>query len=96
MPDMMKTVRWQRSVLLLTHIVLVVVSIAALYLLREVFIPLALAIFFSFLLYPFFKFLQRRGVPRKLAVAIIRLHCETADAAAQPMPISIQFVTGQI
>ncbi|MFT3879654.1 MAG: AI-2E family transporter [Gemmatales bacterium] len=73
MPDMMKTVRWQRSVLLLTHIVLVVVALAALYLLREVFLPLALAIFFSFLLYPLFKFLQKRGVPRKLAVVTVVL-----------------------
>lgn len=73
MPDMLKTLRWQRSVLLLTHIVLVVVALAALFLLREVFIPLALAIFFSFLLYPFFKFLQKRGVPRKLAVVTVVL-----------------------
>lgn len=69
----MKTVRWQRSVLLLTHIVLVVVALAAMYLLRDVFIPLALAIFFSFLLYPFYNFLQRLGVPRKLAVVTVVL-----------------------
>lgn len=68
MSDMMKTIRWQRSVLMLTHVVLVVVTLAALYFLRDVFIPLALAIFFSFLLFPFFKFLHRCGVPRKLAV----------------------------
>lgn len=73
MTDMLKTVRWQRSVLLLTHIVLVVVALAALYFLRDVFIPLSLAIFFSFLLYPFFRFLQRCGVPRKLAVITVVL-----------------------
>lgn len=73
MSDILKTVRWQRSVFMLTHIVLVVVSLAALYFLRDVFIPLALAIYFSFLLFPFFKFLQRRGVPRKLAVVTVVL-----------------------
>jgi len=71
MTNLLKTARWQRSVLLLTHIVLVVVALSALYFLRDVFIPLALAIFFSFLLFPFFKFLQRRGMPRQLAVVTV-------------------------
>ena len=44
MSDMLKTVRWQRSVFMLTHIVLVVVSLAALYFLRDVFVPLALGL----------------------------------------------------
>ncbi len=71
MADTSKTAYWQRSVLLLTHIVLVVSVLCALYFLRDVFIPLALAIFFSFLLYPLVKVLQRQGVPRKFAVVVV-------------------------
>jgi len=73
MSVLLKTGRWERSVLMLTHIILVVVALAALYLLRDVFIPLALAIFFSFLLFPFFKTLLHHGVPRKLAVVTVVL-----------------------
>jgi predicted PurR-regulated permease PerM len=65
------TAKWQRSILLLTHTVLIMVTIAALYILKDVFIPLALAIFFSFLLYPLVKGLQRRGIPRKFAVVVV-------------------------
>lgn len=66
-------VHWQRSVVTLTNTVLVVITLAALYFVREVFIPLALALFFAFLLYPPVRWLQRHRVPRHVAVITVVL-----------------------
>jgi predicted PurR-regulated permease PerM len=71
MSEISKTAHWQRSVVMLTHILLVVTVLCALYFMQDVFIPLALAIFFSFLLYPLVKILQRQGIPRNVAVIAV-------------------------
>ena len=49
----------------------VLLAIAVLYLAREIFIPLALAFLFGFLLSPLVKFLERWGIRRSLAVALV-------------------------
>lgn len=45
--------------------------IAALYLGREVFVPVALAILFSFVLSPLVKLLQKLRLPRSIAVIAV-------------------------
>jgi predicted PurR-regulated permease PerM len=45
--------------------------IAALYVGREVFVPVALAILLSFVLAPLIRLVQRAGVPRAIAVVIV-------------------------
>lgn len=62
---------WQSSVITLTNTVLTISVLAALYFLREVFIPLALAIFFAFVFNPVFRQLQRWRIPKQLAVVIV-------------------------
>lgn len=59
------------SVTMLAHVLLTTLFIGLMYFLKEVLIPLALAIYLSFLLFPFFKWLHRRGLPRKLAVVTV-------------------------
>lgn len=49
----------------------VIVTIAALSLAQDVLIPLALAMLFSFLLAPLVKWLERRHLPRVLAVLVV-------------------------
>ena len=50
-------------------------AMAALYLGREVLIPLALAALFTFLLNPLVKRLCRWGVPRVLSVGMVTVAC---------------------
>lgn len=57
----------------LLTIVVAVVTIAVLYLAKEVVVPLALAILFSFLLAPLVTFLQRIRLPRVLAISLVIL-----------------------
>ncbi|HUZ96119.1 MAG TPA: AI-2E family transporter [Edaphobacter sp.] len=54
-------------------IVVAVVAIAVLYLAKEVVVPLALAVLFSFLLAPVVTFLQRIRLPRILAISLVIL-----------------------
>lgn len=62
---------WQRSLVTLAATVLTVVIIAVLYWARSIFIPVALAIFLAFVLYPPVAFLHRRGLGRTPAVVVM-------------------------
>jgi predicted PurR-regulated permease PerM len=53
--------------------VILLIVLICLYVAREVVIPVALATLFTFLLTPIDKALQKRGVPRSLAVGLITL-----------------------
>src|SRR5262249_2090064 len=65
---------WQRAVIVMAWTVVAGVGIAALYLAQEIFVPLALAIFLTFLLSPLVTALQRRGLrrgPSVLAIVVL-------------------------
>lgn len=65
---------WERAIVLLTGTVVGVVLVAALYWARVVFIPVALAIFLTFLSTPLVKAIQRRGlgrIPSVITAALI-------------------------
>src|SRR5262245_3363597 len=62
---------WQRSLVTLAATVLTVVTVAALYWAKSIFVPVALAIFLAFLLYPPVMWLQHRGMGRTLAVIVM-------------------------
>ena len=65
--------RWQRAVVVLTGTVVGVVVISCLYWAQTVLIPVALAVFLTFLLAPLVSFLQRRGLRRMPAVLLVVL-----------------------
>ncbi len=72
----MKLVATTPLVALLTkvlHVILLLVAVAVLFVAREVFIPLALALLFSFLLAPVVTRLERWRLPRVLAVLLTTL-----------------------
>ena len=54
-----------------TTMIMLVIVAAILYVARDVFIPLALAMLLSFLLAPFLGFLVRRKIPRVVAVLVV-------------------------
>jgi len=60
-----------RALAVLTATVVVSVIVAALYWARVVLIPVALAVFFTFVLSPVVLFLQRRGLGRILSVVVV-------------------------
>ncbi len=62
---------WQRALIILTGTVLTVVVVAAIYWAKVVLIPVALAIFLTFLLNPLVMAFQRRGVSRVLSVILV-------------------------
>jgi predicted PurR-regulated permease PerM len=62
---------WQRALILLTGGVLFVLVITCLYWAQAIFIPVAMAIFLTFLLSPTVTALQRRGLPRTPAVIVV-------------------------
>jgi predicted PurR-regulated permease PerM len=62
------TTDWQRALVLMSGAVLAVVIVGALYWAQAVLVPVALAVFFSFLLGPLVTRLQSRGLPRGPAV----------------------------
>jgi predicted PurR-regulated permease PerM len=64
---------WQRAVVTLTGTVVSVVVIATLYWAQSVFIPVALAVFLTFLLSPFVGWLRQRGLARTPAVILVVL-----------------------
>jgi predicted PurR-regulated permease PerM len=64
---------WERALVVLTGTVVGVVIVAALYWAQIVFIPLALAIFMTFLLTPAVRSLQRRGLGRIPSVTVVVL-----------------------
>jgi predicted PurR-regulated permease PerM/methylmalonyl-CoA mutase cobalamin-binding subunit len=62
---------WQRSLIILSAVVTAALVLAALYWMRSVFIPLALAVFLTAVLAPVVSFLQRRGLGRLPAVIVV-------------------------
>lgn len=61
----------RRALIALSATVLVSCILFAMYWAREIFIPLALAVFFTFILAPFVAVLQRRGMGRVPAVILV-------------------------
>ena len=64
---------WQRALVVLTGTVVGVVVVGCLYWAQRVFIPVALAVFLTFLLAPLVSFLQRRHLGRAPAVVLVVL-----------------------
>jgi predicted PurR-regulated permease PerM len=64
---------WQRAVVVLTGAVVGVIVVSCLYWAQTVFIPVALAVYLTFLLAPPVTNLQRRGLRRTPAVALVVL-----------------------
>jgi predicted PurR-regulated permease PerM len=64
---------WQRALIALTGTVVGVVVVSCLYWAQRVLIPVALAVFLTFLLAPLVSFLQRRRLGRTLSVALVVL-----------------------
>ena len=62
---------WQPALVLLTGTVVGLVVLACLYFAKIIFIPLALAIFLTFVLSPLVSTLQRRGLRRVPAVLLV-------------------------
>ena len=62
---------WQLALVILTGTVVSVVMVTCLYWARTVFIPVALAVFLTFLLAPLVTALQRYGMRRLLAVILV-------------------------
>jgi predicted PurR-regulated permease PerM len=68
MSPVVSKLEWQRSLTNLTGVVVFAAVVAALYWARVILIPVALAIFFTFVLSPVVAWLQRRGLGRLSAV----------------------------
>jgi predicted PurR-regulated permease PerM len=64
---------WQRAQVVLTGTVVGVVVVSCLYWAQTVLVPVALAVFLSFLLTPLVSFLQRRGLGRMTSVIVVVL-----------------------
>jgi predicted PurR-regulated permease PerM len=64
---------WQRAIILLTGTLISLIVVAGLYWVQVVCIPLVLAVLLTFILGPFVRILQRRGVPRVPAVVVVML-----------------------
>ena len=64
---------WQRALIVLTGTVVGVIVIGCLYWAQRVFIPVALAVFLTFLLAPLVTILQRRHLGRTLSVGVVVL-----------------------
>lgn len=62
---------WQSALVLLTGTIITLVVTACLYWAQVIFIPLALAVFLTFILSPIVTLLQRRGLGRVLSVIIV-------------------------
>jgi predicted PurR-regulated permease PerM len=64
---------WQRALVVLTGTVVGVVVVSCLYWAQTVLVPVALAVFLSFLLTPLVSLLQRRGLRRTPSVIVVVL-----------------------
>ena len=73
MAAMRTSAAWQRTLPGLLTFVLVMLVVVCLYFARPVLIPTALAVLFTFLLSPLVTWLQRRQVPRAVAVTLMVL-----------------------
>ena len=82
--------QWQRAVVVLSVTVISVVVVGVLYWAQSIFIPVALAVFLTFLLNPFVSRLRQFGMPRTPAVIV------TVCAAALALGIGGWVVTAQI
>jgi predicted PurR-regulated permease PerM len=66
-----RTPAWQHAIMIMAGVVIAAIVVGALYWLRQVFVPLALAIFLTFLLTPLVRALQRLGLNRILSVLLV-------------------------
>jgi predicted PurR-regulated permease PerM len=82
--------QWQRSIVLLSGTVISVVAVSVLYWAQSIFIPVALAIFLTFLLHPVVSRLRLRGLNRTPAVIL------TVSTAALLLGVACWIVTVQI
>ena len=82
--------QWQRAIVLLSGTVISVVAITILYFAQSIFIPVALAVFLTFLLNPFVSRLRSLGFRRTPAVIL------TVCSAALVLGLSGWIVTAQI
>src|SRR5437762_4592323 len=73
---------WQRMAITLATFVIVVLAVACLYWARPVLIPLAVATLLTFMLGPAVTWLQRRGLPRTVAVLAVVVIAGVVLAAA--------------
>lgn len=62
---------WERSIIVLTTTIVIVVVVGCLYWSRDVIIPIALAIFLTFILSPIVNALSRMRIPRVLSVVLV-------------------------
>jgi len=81
---------WQRALVLLTGTVVCVVAVSVLYWAQSIFIPVALAVFLTFLLNPVVSFLSRHGLGRTPAAIL------TVFAAGVGLGLGGWLVTTQI
>jgi len=91
MPPRSPTPDWQRAIILLSGTVVAVVAVGCLYWAQAVFVPLALALFLTFLLTPAVSLLQSRGFPRTPAVIIV-VALTAAALVGTTMFVTRQFV----
>jgi predicted PurR-regulated permease PerM len=80
---------WQRAIIALSAVGIALALVSVLYLARSIFVPLALAVFFTFVLSPPVRFLERRRVPRPAAV-ILAVGVATVALAATVYVIGVQ------
>lgn len=66
-----RSATWQRALIALSSTVIGVIVVTGLYWGRAVFIPMAMAIFLTFVLSPLVNFLQRRGLSHVLAIVAV-------------------------
>ena len=64
---------WQRALIILTSAVVAVIVVSCLYWAQKIFIPVALAVFLTFLLAPLVTILQRRGLGRTPSTILVVL-----------------------
>src|ERR1700737_1764725 len=64
---------WQRALIILTSTVVGAIVVSFLYWAQKIFIPLALAVFLTFLLAPLVTILQRRGLGRTPSAILVVL-----------------------
>ncbi len=62
---------WQRAIVVLAATVMAAATMSVLYWARSIFIPVALAVFLTFVFSPVVSWFQRRGVGRVMAVVIV-------------------------
>lgn len=62
---------WQRALIVMAGAVVTAIVVMALYLVQAVFIPLALAVFLTFLLHPLIRLMQKMGLNRIVSVILV-------------------------